>query len=175
MQRAHPPGLADASFDVGKQKIIVDRLDEIVVCSGSRAGNHLLALVERGEKHEGDVVQISPPLAYRLEYLIAVHARHRDVAENQIGPDRIEQVDRAWPVGSADRFMTGGSQLLDDIRAQFRLVFDAQDQAPGLQLTGQARHGCLSPHTLYLCCSFSAEEQWTTASSDAPSATRGNT
>ena len=89
--------LVEPRCDRGEQQVVVERLHEIVVGARLLAHEEVVPLPERGDEDEWHVGQAAL-LAHGPEHAVAAQSRHGDVAEHEIGPLALQQLDGLYAV-----------------------------------------------------------------------------
>src|SRR5581483_5506728 len=118
--------LAQPGVDRGHQLVARERLREVVVGAEIHSAAQAGAIVERGEEHERGIGEAGLG-AQRLEHREAVHLRHVDVAQDEVGLVAPRELQRDAPVLRAHRRETLDLEHEQDVVADPGLVLDHED------------------------------------------------
>jgi hypothetical protein len=118
------------AFDLLEQEVARERLRHVVHDAEAEGAHPLRELALRGEEDDrhagGGGIGLQG-----LEDTVAVHPRHRDVAEHEVGSALPRELERVGGVpGGDDRVPSGHEEALDE-RADRVVVLDHQDLALG--------------------------------------------
>jgi hypothetical protein len=128
-------GHGEERAHAGDQLLGRGRLDQVVVGAGVEAAGQIGGLAERGaDQHR----HVRRALLDRLAQHVAVHDRHLDVGDDQIGRALVEARQRLLAIGRAHHLVAGFLEDRGGVAVDERRVVDQQD-AP-LAATGRAQH-----------------------------------
>lgn len=107
LQSFDPHCSTDAGDELGR----LERLLEVVVGSGTQAGDHLIGFRSAGGEHDRDVAQVLVLLQSQQDF-VTVQAGHFDVEEDGMGFDLGALDQSGSPVDRFDYFVALGLELI---------------------------------------------------------------
>ncbi|MBB3571826.1 hypothetical protein FHX05_005977 [Rhizobium sp. BK491] len=112
----------DTALDLGQQNLEINRLGQIVRRAGSQAGYKILFVRHCRQKDEGNVGKLRIVDLDLCQQLMAIHLRHRNIANNDIRPFGYQEFQALSSVGGLERRETRFLQFFDNQLPDFRFV-----------------------------------------------------
>jgi len=136
----YPDDLVEPGTHCDKHQVKIDRFGEIVVRTRHLALDHCQPVRQGREKDKGDIGDVTSSGAGRGQQFEPAHARHGDVAEDEVGALVGQNVQGHLSILGPDSAKTKVEQFLDDVLEKARLVLDAEDEEV-FRGTERTRHG----------------------------------